>query len=269
MSRAREAARQQALVQALLQARVRPPAQGGQDLPPGLRAPAGIGGGTARGLQAYRGNARALAGKALGAVFPQLQATLGEAEFAALAWAFWRQDPPACGELGCWGQVLPEFLAAQPGMEDRLPDMARIEWALHAAERAPDAALDADSLQALAREDAGRLRLLLRPGLSLLHAGRAATAPWLPDPSDPSDPSDAGADSVGLLVWRQVWKGRLCTLAPDWHCFMGELLAGRRLQQALDRVLAAHPRFDLAAWLTAALSRAWLQAVLVLPEETS
>lgn len=250
MSHAQEAARQTALVQALLQG-------GGQDLTPGLRALRGVAGGAARGLQAYRGNAQALADKALAAPFPRLRAWLGEADFAQLAWTFWRRCPPRQGELGRWAEALPDFLTVQSGLEDGaawLPDVARIEWAIHAAEQAADAALEVDTLQALAQEDPARLVLRLRPGLRLLSVAPAAAALWLPELAH-------GTAPVALLVWRQAWKAELCDLSPDWRCFMQNLLAGLSLAQALERCLAAHPAFDVAAWLASALSRAWLQSV--------
>ncbi|MBL0094465.1 MAG: putative DNA-binding domain-containing protein [Piscinibacter sp.] len=56
-----------------------------------------------RGLAAYRANASALAERALAAACPTLQAMLGEADFAALARAFWRDHPPQRGDLGEWG----------------------------------------------------------------------------------------------------------------------------------------------------------------------
>lgn len=261
MSRADEAARQAALVRALVQ--VQAPGQAGppgQDLPPGLRGLAGVAGGAARGLQAYRGNAKALAQRSLAAAFPRLYAQLGEAEFASMAWAFWRRHPPHCGELGRWGQALPDFLAAQPDMDPALPDGARIEWARHEAEQAADAELDAGSLAALTRQDPVRLRLLLRPGLTLLRVGRAAAEPWLADLPARDSP-------VELLVWRRAWKAELGAPPPDWCFFMRDLLAGLNLQQALDRCLAVHPDFDLAAWLPAALGQGWLQAVLTLTED--
>src|SRR6202012_2505332 len=100
------------------------------------------------------------------------------------AWAFWRQAPPVHGDLALWGAGLAAFLAAQPGIEDAPLDLARLEWALHEAERALDTALDAASLQLLATADPSRVGLRLRPGLQVLGAQSA----------------------VSLLVWRQGWR---------------------------------------------------------------
>src|SRR6218665_2972934 len=136
----------------------------GSVAPQDLVGLAGIEGGLARGLQAYQLNARALAAKALASMHPRTLAGLGEQDFAAMAWAFWRWQPPEQGDLAQWGGALAAFLDAQEGMDPALSDGARLDWALHLAERAPDAVLDVDSLALLTEWDAATLRLRLMPG---------------------------------------------------------------------------------------------------------
>lgn len=252
MSRAGELRRQQALVQALLQ--TNPP-----EAPlPGVQALAGLV--PARGLQAYRGHAKVLSAQALSSVFFRLQQTLGEIEFAAMAWAFWRACPPQRGDLGCWGQALPEFLRDQPGMPAWLPDLARLEWAAHQAERALDADLDASSLKLLAEQDPSELSLRLRPGLQVLSLVGAAVARW------PLALVGSDDEHFIVLVWRQGWRAEARLLGADQAMFMQALLQGRSLQQSLDQTLVAYAGFDFAAWLQAALSEAWLQAVIPFTE---
>lgn len=253
MSREAELRRQQALVQVLLQktsAPAAPPtwaqALGAVSLP--------------RGLQAYRGHAKALAAQTLASVFARMQAALGETEFAAMAWAFWRANPPERGDLGCWGQDLPEFLRDQPGMPAWLPDLARLEWAAHQAEQALDAELDAASLQWLAELDPTQLSLRLRPGLQLLSLVGAAAARW------PLALASSDDEHLFALVWRQGWRAEARVLDTDQAMFMQGLLQGQCLQETLDQTLSAHAGFDFAAWLQAALSEAWLQAVVPFTE---
>ncbi|MCX2861792.1 DNA-binding domain-containing protein [Paucibacter sp. PLA-PC-4] len=252
MSRAAELRRQHALVQALLQ--TLPPAA-----PPlGLQALGGVT--PTRGLQAYRGHAKALSAQTLASVFHRLQQALGETDFAAMAWAFWRACPPQRGDLGCWGQALPEFLRDQPDMPAWLPDLARLEWAAHQAERALDAELDAASLQWLAEQDPTLLSLRLRPGLHVLSLVGAAVARW------PLAVFGSDDEDLIVLVWRLGWRAEARLLAADQAMFMQALLLGHSLQQSIDQTLAVHPGFDFAAWLQAALSEAWLQAVIPFKE---
>lgn len=193
-----------------------------------------------RGEQAYRVNARALSERALAAVYPRLQEALGADEFAVLAWTLWRRHPPTRGDLACWGQVLPEFLAAQPGMDAALVDTARLEWALHEAERAADAELDAGSLGLLSTQAPAQLRLRLRPGLCVL---------------------EQAVTGLPLLVWRQGWRGEFRALDPGEVALLRGLLAGQDLEQALGAALAADARFDFSLWLGQALTLGWLWRV--------
>ena len=145
-------AAQQAFVDALL---------GRGDPPLGLR-------GAGRGMDVYRNNQRALAAQALAVPFERLLAELGEAEFASMAWTYWRHDPPRSGDLGAWGAGLAGFLVERAGEGSGLPDLARLGWALHQAERSADAVLDAVSLQLLATTPAEALWIVLRPAVTLL-----------------------------------------------------------------------------------------------------
>jgi len=228
------AARQQALLQAVLARR-----GGAMD---GVVPLAGIEGGAVRGLDAYRLNARALSAKALGAVFPQLREWLGAESFDAMAWAFWRHAPPERGDLALWGADLAAFLAAQDGIEDEPLDLARLEWALHEAERAADVALDAASLQLLATADPSRVGLRLRPGAQLLS-------------------EQSGGP---LLVWRRGWRGVSRALTGGEAALLQAVQAGSDLASALDAALSAQADFDFGAWLQAALREDLLQAACLL-----
>ncbi|MBV8035704.1 DNA-binding domain-containing protein [Roseateles sp.] len=227
-------ARQQALLDALL----------GRGEPP-----AGLSGGQ-RGLAAYRGNLVALSDRALAVPFGRLRDALGEAEFAALAWTFWRARPPECGDLGEWGGALAGFLVERAGEASGLPDLARLDWALHQAERAGDVALDADSLQLLGDTPPEALWLRLRPGVAML--------------------AQAGGP---VLVWRQGWRGQWQALPAAEAVFMRCLLDGASLADALAAAevkgSGAETDFDFGAWLQAALQKTWLQAVGTTPPERS
>ena len=217
-------AAQQALLDAIL---------GRGDAPP-LRALAGVEGGTARGLQAYRANAKALAGRALAGTFPRLQEELGEADFAAMAWVFWRAFPPRSGDLADWGGELAGFLSLQPEMDPRLVEQAQLEWALHEAERARDASFDVESLSLLEGGDAERLRLSFRPGTALV--GK-------------------------LLVWRNGWRAVSAELSEPAAHFMQGQLSGASLAASLEV-----EGFDFSAWLQDALRQGWLVGVEEIPK---
>ncbi|MFN3860108.1 MAG: DNA-binding domain-containing protein [Roseateles sp.] len=208
--------------------------------------PAGLSG-SARGLAAYRNNLRALSAQALAVAYPRLREALGEDDFAALAWSFWRLHPPASGDLGEWGGALASFLIERAGEDSGLPDLARLDWATHCAERAADAELDVASLDLLATQAPEALWLQLRPGVTLLHQRDGP-----------------------LLVWRQGWRGQSQPLAAGDAAFMRAVLDGDSLAGALARAdavkgLGREADFDFSAWLQAALRNAWLQAARPAP----
>jgi hypothetical protein len=195
-----------------------------------LRGLAGVQGGEARGLRAYRANAQALAARALAGVYGRVRDELGEADFAAMAWAFWRADPPRSGDLADWGGALAEFLAVQPEMDIGLVELARLEWAIHEAERAPDADFDAASLQLLESGEPERLRLRLRPGTALVGT---------------------------CLVWRRGWRVEQQELDVASARFMRSQLDGTSLADALQ----LDADFDFSTWLQQALRQGFLIAV--------
>ena len=58
----------------------------------------------ARGLEAYRANAEAIADRALGAVFATIRTMVGIDDFKHLAREFWQARLPMSGDLGEWGE---------------------------------------------------------------------------------------------------------------------------------------------------------------------
>ena len=219
-------AEQQAFVDAVL---------GRGDPPAGLT-------GAERGLAAYRNNIRALSAQALAVPYGRVRDALGEEDFAALAWTFWRHHPPVSGDLGQWGGELAAFLVERAGEDSGLPNLARLDWALHLAERAQDVALDADSLQQLGSASPDDLWLQLRPGVMLLAQRNGP-----------------------VLVWREGWRGRSQPITAGEAAFIEGVLAGVNLADALARSevkgSGAEADFDFVAWLQAALQHAWLWSV--------
>ncbi len=266
--RAREAARQQMLLRTLL-----------GDAEPGsvagwLRPPPG-GPSVARGLAAYRAHASALAERALAAAYPTVQQLLGEESFALLARDFWRQHPPQAGDLALWGEALAGFIAQAPTLADEpyLPDTARLEWALHRVQAAPDAAApDATGgppgLGLLALHDPAELWLQLPPGSVLLVSRWPVFSLWQAHRGTDEAGRDAALVPVRQalqagrgeqgLVTRQGWAPHAQVLQEADACFVAALLAGRSLANSLQEAGAS---FDFEAWLIAALQQGLLVAV--------
>ena len=218
-----------------------------------------------RGLQAYQSHGLALAERALGAAYPVIAQLLGDENFSALAQHFWRQHPPACGDMAQWGEGLANFLAAAPQLaaEPYLADVARVEWALHRASFAADASPDLASFACLSAEPPATPSLTLSPGVWLL-ASAFPVASLIHAHLSPSDDKKlALAHSVTLLecgmgenalVWREGFRAQVKCVSGAEQALLAALLAGDPLDAALTKAGGAEiphgqPAFDFTEWL--------------------
>lgn len=242
-----------------------------------LSGAAGIGDGlrergerAARGLEAYRANAEAIAERALAAAFPTVQALIGTDDFKHLAREFWHARPPQRGDLGEWGDAFAAWLQAFEAMAawPYLADVARLDFALHCNERAADAVLDAASLALLETTDPAQLRIALMPGTALIRSawpiasihrahqleGEAAEEAF----ASVRDAIEARRGEDAMVV-RQGWRGVVVLPAPADACWVQALLAGANLADAIDQ---AGEGFDFALWLQTAVRNTWLKGVV-------
>ncbi|MEQ1682119.1 MAG: DNA-binding domain-containing protein [Burkholderiaceae bacterium] len=226
----------------------------------------------ARGLEAYRANAEALAERALGAVFTTVQLMVGEENFQHLAREFWQAQPPLRGDVGEWGDTLPAWLDAHAAMArwPWLGDGARLDLAIHHNERAADAVFDAASLALLESTDPARLVMHLMPGSTVLRSRWPIATIHAAHRVDEAHSEAAFADvraaldaerGEQVLVVRQGWRAHVQLLAPAEADWCESLLAGLNLSTALDN---AGEGFDFAAWLGTAVRGQWLKGVAAL-----
>ena len=124
----------------------------------------------ARGLTAYQANGHDLAERCLRAAYPVVAALVGDDSFATMARELWHRHPPERGDLACWGDALAAFVEPNPQLADvpYLADVARVEWALHRAAGAPDAAADPASFALLSQADPDAVTLRLAPGTTVI-----------------------------------------------------------------------------------------------------
>jgi hypothetical protein len=223
----------------------------------------------ARGVEAYRANAEAIAERTLAAAFTTVHALVGAADFASLARAFRRVEPPRRGDLGEWGAAFPAWLQAHPALA-RWPyvvDCARLDWALQRCERAADADIDAASFALLGSAEPARLRLQLMPGSALLRSAWPIAGIHRAHQLD-GDAAEQGFAQVreaiaaargdDVMVVREGWRAAVHRLDGATTRWIGCLLDGMSLGAALER---AGGEFDFAAWLQAAIRASWLQGV--------
>lgn len=224
------------------------------------------------GLKAYKNNAGALAERVLVAAYPAVTAILSVESMGALARALWHSHPPRCGDLALWGEDLPEFVAASSQLAALpwLSDVARLEWALHAAASAADAPpADLPSLARLGTHDSDVLTLALASATQVLRLDWTATRVVLAHRGE----HDRMAQRVAALgnewatpagewvcVWRPGWQVQLQTVSAAEAAFVSRLLAGDSLLAALE--CEAAQGLDFGVWLPQAIATGRVQGVL-------
>lgn len=210
-----------------------------------------------RGLLAYRSNGHALAQRVLAAAYPVVQALMGAESFEGLSRHFWQHAPPARGDMAQWGEAFAAFIESLDQLaqaEPYLGDVARVEWALHAAATAADGEADLASLGLLQATDATTLTLRLCPGARAVPSPFPVLSIVLAHTGDTLSLQEAGdrlrsGVAETALVWRQGLKPALRQAQPHEAVFIDALQQGH----SLDHALSAAPGFDFAAWLAPAV----------------
>lgn len=213
----------------------------------------------------YRGNVSATWRRTLGQAYPVVLALVGEDFFAGLARAYGRKMPSDSADLNQFGARFADFLAAFPPVAafPYLPDMARLEWALHLAHYAADAqALAPESLAALHPDQLEVRRFTLHPACALLASNWQVAALWQAHQEGEGQgmfPQDMQVASW-VLVCRPRWKPQVQVVDAAAHAALLALQQGKTFGAALDVAFEQDPAFDLAAHLRQWLAHAVLAA---------
>jgi hypothetical protein len=209
------------------------------------------------GLNIYRNNGLVLATQTLQGVFSSVHALLGEADFAALAKNFWRAAPPERGDLGEYGAGLAAFIDNTPAFDDMsyLADCAQLDWACHQAERAVDAApCDFGSLELLQTAGERSIRAELSAGVLLVRSAFPIVTLRLGAQSGNFHEAKLALGSKlgeNALVFRDGFRVRVRAVDHACASWTAACLQGESVGTALD---AATEVFDFSAWLESALA---------------
>ena len=226
-----------------------------------------------RGLRAYRANAQALAQSSLQASHPVLRQLLGEDNFRHLAQDFWQAMPPERGDVAQWGGALPAYLPQVAPLQELLaehpylPDVARVEWALHTAATATDAALDAPSFELLSTQDPAQLRFVLSPGCALIRSAHPVVAVVHWHDARATSEHDAAREALArheaqnALIWRRGLRPMLGAADAASAALIEATLHRQPLAAALDAAFAQRADFDVSAWLQQAVQTGVLLGV--------
>ena len=211
-----------------------------------------------RRLAIYRGNMVAAADKALSSAYPVVRQVVGEEFFHGLAREYQRGTPSTSGDLTDFGATFDAFLATFEHAQSLpyLPDLARLEWAVHRAYGAADAPdWDAAALGAVAPGQQAAIRFQWSPGLAVVESTSPIVRIWTIH-----QPGFAGTFSVEwdradtALVARDGFAVTVAECNGGDATFLSASLAGAPLGDAAAKALARHPDFDLGALLVRAIA---------------
>ncbi len=197
----------------------------------------------------YRNNVAAALCHALRVRYPVLASLLGPPAFDDLVRAYSADCLPASPVLIDYGETFPDFIAAR-GMRGEMPylaDLARLEslwWkAYHAREAEPLAA------ERFAQKQPENLVFAFHPSAALLESAWKVGTIWeaLNQGKGLADIHTDGPQAV--LVWRPHAEVMVHVIDPETQAFLAGLMAGRRLAEAAQSVMADFPAFDLTAHL--------------------
>lgn len=202
-------------------------------------------------LALYRGNLTVTWAKVLANAYPVVQRLVGPECFAGLARAFGMAHPSDSPDLNRFGAQLADFLAGaeQTAALPYLPDVARLEWLLHRAYYAADAApLDAAALHGLAPDAFEAARFALHPACTVFSSAWAVVPLWLAHQDKGGFPETLDTPSYALIT-RPLHQVRLHPIDPAGAEALHALAQGQTMGEALDRAFELNPQFDLTAQL--------------------
>ncbi|MEQ6291931.1 DNA-binding domain-containing protein [Vogesella sp. GCM10023246] len=219
----------------------------------------------AAALAVYRNNYRVGLMEMLALAYPLCRQLLGSEFFDGLTREYVRATPSRSGNLHHYGATLADFIAGfAPCAElPYLPDVARLEWALHCGYYAPDAPrYDAANLAAVPPASWGQLRFGFQPAATVLLSRwpLAAIHAWH-QPDGEHTVVDMQQAQPLLLYRDHVGRMQLTALDSAAAAFCHALYCGNTLDEATTAALAQDAGFDLQAALLLLLHSGALSTV--------
>jgi hypothetical protein len=218
-----------------------------------------LGGDDAARVSIYRNNIYSNYRSALRASYPVVCRLVGKAFFDAAVDAFVRARPSTSGDLNVYGGDFSDFLVSYPHAKDLpdLADVARLEWAIDEAQRAPErAGTPEEVLSALAAIDP-ELLPSIRIGVELSCGLVASPFPllhiWQVNQPEFTGDGRVDLDEGGqrLLVRRAAGTVAIEMLDPGTFALLLSLRSGSNLGTAFEAAQEADSTFDLGAALRA------------------
>ena len=205
-------------------------------------------------LDIYRNTVFSNYRSALEAVYPAILSLVGADYFRQAAHRYVERYRSVSGDLHHYGENFPELLASLPGAEDLayIPDVARLEWSIHAAFHAADhERLDLSRLQSIAPEDYAKLRFVLNPAARLIKSDFPIRRIWQVNLSDYHGDQhvDLSEGGESLLVMRRNFVMEVEALAAGDWVVLAAFSRQVGFAEALDAGVFIDPDLDVGSFL--------------------
>jgi hypothetical protein len=188
------------------------------------------------GMEVYRRGLQENRAGALSAAYPVVGRLVGEAFFREAAARYGDAFPSRSGDLHQYGGHFAQFLAGYPhaAQLEYLPDVARLEWAVHESHHAPDGpAFDFTALAAIEPAAYASLTLAFSPAFRRVASAHPIHALWLANqPHNDGTPAAAGPQRVVVTRARNEVRLRLAD-ADEWE-LLERLACGETLGAAIE-----------------------------------
>src|SRR5262245_5247088 len=201
-------------------------------------------------LRIYQHHVATTLTTALESIFPVVRRLVDARFFAYAADSYVRQHPPSQPCLVEYGASLPAFLAAFPPCQPHayLPDVARLEWAIHVARQADEARpLDVMQLSSISVETLPRLVFRFQPSVSFLASRWPIDRIWRANQDHAAGDGAVDLDGGAVRLEVRLESGDVVphALSAPRYTFRRALADGSALEHAAGIALALDPSFDL------------------------
>jgi hypothetical protein len=215
--------------------------------------------GASRRVSVYRNAVQSNWRSALANVYPVVLKLVGKSFFNEAADRYAEAHPSTSGDLHDYGGRFGDFLQTYAHASELkyLPDVARLEWAMHEAFHAEDVKpLQMAKLAAVAPEDYGNLQFAVAPWVRLIDTAWPILAIWEANQGDGDLPDDFDLHAGGdwLMVRRDGFECTIDWLEESDFQLLQACMAGATLAQAMDEPAIVELE-DQSAYLLGALQR--------------
>lgn len=199
-----------------------------------------------RRLGIYHHAYRARLAEALETVYERTWAYVGDQEFYEQTARYIEASPSAVSNLRDYGSGFPAYLARHQPADPEVGELASMDWNLHIAFDAPDAAsITPAALGELSETDWAVAGFRFQPGFSMATFSWNVAEIWHAiDRGEVPPPAARLAEPTPHVFWRQGQRSHFRSLSPAENRVLSSLYQGISFAESCEQLNAEFP--DLA-----------------------